>query len=139
MALNYTALQGRLTKDPEVKMTQQSGTPVCQITIAVNRDYKNQEGNTEADFITCVAWKNTAEFIGKYFRKGQEIIIEGQLQVRSYTDKDGAKRYVTEVKVDRARFCGAKKDNETESEYKPSYADTAPKFEEISNDDDLPF
>lgn len=139
MALNYTALQGRLTKDVEVKMTQ-SGTPVCQFTVAVNRDYKNQDGNTEADFITCVAWKNTAEFIGKYFRKGQEIIVEGQLQVRSYTDKDGAKRYVTEVKVDRARFCGAKKDNEPEANTYMPDAYTAPKMQDITNDDDdLPF
>lgn len=140
--LNYTALQGRMTADAELKTTP-TGTYVCAFTIAVDRDYA-KDGQKECDFINCVAWRQSAEFISKYFRKGQEIIVEGSLQVRSFSDKNGSKRYTTEVLVNRARFCGSKKDNETPQNNNAYVPDAytvpaAPKFEEVGPDDDLPF
>lgn len=140
MALNHVTLQGRLVKDIEVKTTQ-SGVPVTAFTIAVNRNFKDKDGKTEADFINCVAWRSTAEFMGKYiFAKGTEMILEGSIQVRTYTDNGGAKRWVTEVIADKVYFCGAKKD--AAKDENPGYipdAYSAPSFEEVKPDDDLPF
>ena len=139
MALNHVTLQGRLVKDIEVKTTQ-SGVPVTAFTLAVNRSFRNKDGQTEADFINCVAWKSKAEFMGKYiFAKGTEMILEGSIQVRTYTDNGGAKRWVTEVIADKVYFCGAKKGEKDEN---PGYipdAYSAPSFEEVSEEDDLPF
>lgn len=102
--MNLLILMGRLTKDPELKHIT-SGIAVTSFTIAVNRQKKDDK----ADFIDCVAWGNTAEFIAKYFTKGQMINTVGRLQVREYTDKDGNKHRVSEDVVDRAFFCGDKK------------------------------
>lgn len=139
MALNHVTLQGRLVKDIEVKTTQ-SGVPVTAFTLAVNRSFRNKDGQTEADFINCVAWRSTAEFMGKYiFAKGTEMILEGSIQVRTYTDNGGAKRWVTEVIADKVYFCGTKKNEKDEN---PGYipdAYSAPSFEEVKPDDDLPF
>lgn len=140
MAVNHVILQGRLVKDIEVKTTQ-SGTPVTSFTIAVNRNFKDKDGKTEADFINCVAWRGTAEFMGKYmFSKGTELILEGSIQVRAYTDNGGAKRWVTEVIADKVHFCGAKKDDaKVETTGYNTDAYRKPAFEELSEDDDLPF
>lgn len=99
--LNKVILQGRLTADPELKSTQ-TGTSVCSFTLAVDRSY----GEKKADFINCVAWRNTAEFISKYFGKGKMMIAVGELQVRQYTTNNGEKRYATEVIVNEANFAG---------------------------------
>jgi single-strand DNA-binding protein len=99
--LNKVILQGRLTADPELKSTQ-TGTSVCSFTLAVDRSY----GEKKADFINCVAWRNTAEFIAKYFGKGKMLIAVGELQVRQYTTNNGEKRYATEVIVNEANFAG---------------------------------
>lgn len=97
--INRTVLTGRLTRDPELKSTS-SGISVTQFTLAVNRQYTNQDGNRSADFISCVAWRKNAETINKFFKKGSLIGIDGRLQSRSYDDKNGYKVYVTEVVVD---------------------------------------
>lgn len=100
--LNQVTLIGYLTADPELKQTP-SGASVCPFSIAVNRKII-KEGAPSCDFINVVAWKERAEFIAKYFKKGKPILIQGELQTRSYTDKSGSKRYLTEVIVDEAGF-----------------------------------
>ena len=107
--MNKVILIGRLTKDPELRYTQ-SGTGVATFTLAVNRRFSNQNGEREADFINCVAWQKSAEFVANYFRKGQEMALEGRLQVRSYDGNDGQRRWVTEVVADQIEFVGAKND-----------------------------
>lgn len=132
--INKVILQGRLTANPELKHTQ-SNKPVTSFTLAVDRSYKQENGPT-ADFISCVAWDKNAEFITKYFNKGQEMLVEGELQVRTYTDQQGVKKYITEVKVDRAHFCGPK-----QQAGQPDIEVDEPQqgFTETSDDDDLPF
>ena len=103
--LNTTILMGRLTADPELRNTP-NGVPVLNFSVAVDRDYK-VEGQAPTDFIRCVAWRQTAEFIGKYFKKGQMIAIEGSLQTGSY-EKDGINVSTIEVSVNAAHFCGNK-------------------------------
>ena len=104
--MNIVILTGRLTKDPEKRSTQ-NGTATTSFSMAVNRNYKNAEGGYDADFINCVAWRATADFIAKWFKKGSLINIVGSIQTRAY-EKDGRKVYVTEVIVDKAEFGGAK-------------------------------
>ena len=133
--LNVVIIMGRLTAQPELRTTQ-SGISVTSFSVAVNRSY-SKDGNNQTDFINCVAWRNNAEFITKYFGKGQMIAIRGSLQQSSYTDKDGNKRTTYDVVVESADFCGSKSEEE-----KPdisSNVDTTD-FEDISMDDkDLPF
>lgn len=144
--INTVALTGCLTADPELKHTS-NGIAVVSFCVAVNRRFKDQQ----ADFINCVAWRQTAEFICKYFVKGQMIGLEGSIQTRNYTDQDGNKRNATEVLVENASFCESKK---SESNSRPSPSAAAPAaaapspgyfsgssedFEEITPDDDLPF
>lgn len=105
--INSAILLGRITKDLELKSTQ-SGTSVLQFTVAVDRDFVKQGEERQTDFINCVAFKQTAEFISKFFSKGRMIAVEGRLQTRSYDDKNGTKRYVTEVIVNKASFTGEK-------------------------------
>ena len=105
--LNRVILMGRITHDLEIRQTP-SGVSALTFSVAVDRNFKNQNGEYDTDFITCVAWKNTAEFIGKYFGKGRMIALEGQLRSRTYEDKNGTKHYVTEVYVDTASFTGEK-------------------------------
>ncbi len=142
--LNKVILGGRLTADPELKMTS-SGTPVTSFSVAVNRR-RSQDGQQQADFINCTAWRQTAEFITRYFRRGSSICVVGSIQTRSWTDQQGQKRYSTEVVVDEANFVDSKSEGGnsgyTPDAYStPSYTSgaSAPKFEEISDDDDLPF
>ena len=107
MSLNNVVLMGRLTADPELK-TSQSGKFVTSFRIAVDRQYTDENGERQADFITCVAWRQTAEFICKYFKKGRMIAIVGSIQSRTYQDQSGQTRFVTEVVVNQASFCGEK-------------------------------
>ena len=138
---NRTILGGRLTADPELKQTP-SGVSVCQFSLAVNRKY-SKEGEQNTDFINCVAWRNSAEFISRYFRKGSSICIVGNIQTRTWTDKDNQKRYATEVIVDEAMFVDSKSDGgqTTAGAYVPDAYKTpaAPNFEELNENDDLPF
>jgi len=108
--MNKVILIGRLVKDPEVKTTQ-SQIAFCGFTVAVDRKFK-KDGEKTADFISCVAWRQQAEFLGKYFQKGSRLAIIGNLQNRSYDDKDGKKIYVTEVVVDEIEFIDSKKDGQ---------------------------
>lgn len=108
--MNKVILMGRLTADPEVKQTQ-NGTAVCRFTVAVNRRFADKNtGERQADFISCTAWAKTAEFIGKYFKKGQMICVEGSLRTGSYQDKNrpDVTHYTTDVSVDSAEFTGSK-------------------------------
>ena len=106
--LNKIILMGRLTRDPELRRTQ-SGTAVASFTLAVDRDYKPQNGERETDFIDIVAWRGTGEFVSKYFSKGRMAVVEGRLQVRDWTDKDGNKRRSTEVVADNVYFGDSKR------------------------------
>ena len=107
--INNVSLTGRLTRDPELKYTNGSNTPVLSFTLAVNRNFKNKRGDVEADFINCVAWNKAAENISNYFQKGSLIGIEGSIQTRTYDDKDGKRVYLTEVYVKTFSFLEAKK------------------------------
>lgn len=110
MALNHIVIMGRLTSDPSLRRTG-SGTPVTSFTVAVDRDYNPQGQEKETDFIDCVAWRNTGEFVSKYFTKGRMIVVDGRLQIRSWTDKDGNKRRTAEVVADSVYFAGRKPDD----------------------------
>ena len=112
--MNKIILVGRLTKDPELRSTS-SGISTVNFSIAVNRNFKNKEGNYDADFLNCVAFRNQADFISKYFKKGSLIGVEGRVQTRSYDAQDGTKRYVTEIMVENAEFVGGKNDNNSSS------------------------
>ena len=139
---------GRLTADPELKQTQ-SGVSTCTVNVAVQRDYADGSGEKQTDFIGVVAWRQTAEFICKYFRKGSMIAVVGELRTRTYNDKNhpDVKHYVTEVYADKVSFCGGK--NESGGNNDPAPAQTAPQapaqvpnlddFEQIGNGSDLPF
>ena len=132
--LNKIILMGRLTRDPELRKTQ-SGTAVASFTLAVDRDYKPQDGERETDFIDVVAWRGTAEFVFKYFSKGRMAVVEGRLQVRDWKDKDGAKRRSTEVIADNVYF-GDSKRSESGTQEAP-----AGKFQELPEEEkgELPF
>lgn len=101
--MNKVELVGRFTKDPESKLTVNQ-VQYCQFTIAVDRRFKDSNGNRQADFINCIAWKQTAVFIQKYFKKGNRIGIVGSIQTRNYDDENGQKHYITEVLIDEAEF-----------------------------------
>ena len=136
-SLNKVVLIGNLTADPEVKQTQ-SGVSVVSFTIAINRRVK-KEGQPDADFVSIVAWRKTAEFVGQYFKKGKPILVCGSIQLRSYTDNQGNKRYVTEVVADEVGFVESKSESQSDaSQYVPE-AYSQPRFEDVTDDGDLPF
>ncbi|MBO5273710.1 MAG: single-stranded DNA-binding protein [Clostridia bacterium] len=154
---NKVILGGRLTGDPELKQTP-SGVSVCSFSVAVNRRFQSQNaegGQPQADFINVVAWRQSAEFVSKYFRKGSSICVVGSIQTRTWTDQQGQKRYATEVVADEINFVDSKGEGPqagfgaapqnayTPDNYAaPSYstpAASSPKFEELANEDDLPF
>ena len=147
---NKVILGGRLTSDPELKQTQ-SGVPVVSFSIAVNRRFAGKDAAPQADFFNVTAWRATAEFVSRYFRKGSSICVVGSLQNRSWTDQQGQKRYATDIIADEVQFVdsraeGSGYDNAqqgyTPDAYSaPSYssAPSAPNFEEVASDDDLPF
>ena len=150
--LNKVVLAGRMTADPELKQTP-SGVSVLSFSIAVNRNYVpkgSEQGERQADFINVVAWRQTAEFISKYFRKGSAICVTGSIQTRTWNDNNGNKRYATEVVADEAMFVESRNSDTTAAQSyttdaygsAPSYssnAGTAPNFEDHNTDDDLPF
>lgn len=151
--MNKVILKGIISKDIELRSTT-SGVEVAAFNLAVQRDFKNKEGNYDADFISCVAYKNTATFINKYFTKGSKILLEGKLQTRTY-EKDGNKKYITEVIVEKAEFVDSKKIEEVSTEevevpqnYKSNYEETNDVSIQLNDDDidkvfdnslDLPF
>ena len=110
--LNHIVIMGRLTRDPELRRTG-SGIAVASFTVAVDRDFGGRDGGEkETDFIDCVAWRQTGEFVSKYFTKGRMIVVSGRLQIRSWTDKDGNKRRTAEVVADNCYFGDSKRDAE---------------------------
>ena len=133
--MNKVMLIGRLSKEPELRYTQ-SGTAVANFTLAVNRRFANQNGEREADFINCQAWQKTAEFIANHFKKGQQMALEGRLQVRTYDGNDGQRRWVTEVVADQVEFCGSKPGNTQSNDNNGGY-DLGE--EVVFDDNDLPF
>lgn len=136
MSLNRTTLQGRLTRDVELRRTN-SGTPVASFTVAWSEKYGEAERKL---FLSCVAWKSTAEMLSRYFAKGQEIIVEGNLTSRQWEDRNGNKRETVELTVDRVHFCGPKREGgDTSNTYNES--DYTPPAEpvEVEDDGELPF
>ena len=150
--LNKVILAGRLTADPEMKQTP-NGVTLVTFSLAVNRRFSSRDGQgqqPEADFFRITAWRNTAEFIAKYFRKGSAICICGSIQNRTWTDQNGQRRYMTDIIADEANFVESRSSQDNQSGYgapdaysAPAYSSpaqsSAPKFEEIKTDDDLPF
>lgn len=121
--LNHITIMGRLTRDPELRKTG-SGTSVASFTVAVDRDFSGKDGGEkETDFIDCVAWRNTADFVSKYFAKGRMIVVSGRLQLRDWTDKEGNKRRAAEVVADSCYFGDSKKE-----ESQPSHGAPAPQY-----------
>lgn len=125
--MNNVTLMGRLTADPELRQTQ-SGISCCRFTVAVNRKFKNQNNEYDADFISCTAWRQTAEFVSKYFSKGKMIALTGTLRTGSYTDKNHSDvtHYTTDVFVESVEFCGSKNDgnnsgNQQQQQQRPHY------------------
>lgn len=151
MALNRVILFGRIVRDPEYRQTT-SGTAVCRFTVACDRQFANkQTGEREADFIECQAWRNTADFVSRYFQKGSAITVEGSLRNNNYEDKNGVKHYSYVVMADNVGFGGSKLDNQQQS---APHFDTVPQsgqqsglpnglsvddFEEIISDGETPF
>jgi len=141
--MNKAILVGRLTKDPELKTTG-SGVSVCSFTIAVNRRFRNAEGNYDADFINCVAWRQQAEFLSKYFSKGRMVGICGSIQTRNY-ERDGQRVYVTEVVADEVSFVDSKGSADAAPSSMPQTGSNTTSFGAddgfipMPADDDLPF
>ena len=133
--LNNITLQGRLCRDPELRRTG-AGTAVASFTIAVDRDF----GEKETDFIDCVAWRQTGEFVSRYFTKGSMIVVSGRLQIRDWTDKNGNKRKSAEVQVDNAYFCGSKEAAPIKAAEPPVASPNPVSFVDIEDvDTQLPF
>ena len=136
MALNKIVLMGRLTRDPELHNTG-NGTPVVSFTLAVDRDTKNQDGERETDFIDVVAWRSTATFVSQYFTKGRMAVVEGRLQIRDWTDKDGGKRRSAEVIANNVYFGDTKRDSDGSPVQAASRGQSAAATD--YSDDALPF
>lgn len=130
--LNKVIVMGRLVRDPELRRTN-SGTAVASFTIACDRDFKSDGGEREADFIECVAWRNTAEFVSKYFAKGRMAVVSGRLQTRNWTSKEGNKRKATEIVAESVYFGDSKR------EELQSYAAPQESFAELPDDGEIPF
>jgi len=138
MSLNHIVVMGRLVKDPELKTTQ-SCVSVCSFTLAVDRDYKNGDEKV-ADFIDCVAWRGTAEFLSKYFSKGRVAVVSGSLQSRKWEDKEGNKRTSWEILVQNLYFGDSKRDGDSAGGGSSSANDNyEPTYTELGDDDDIPF
>lgn len=155
--MNSVQIIGRVTADPELRQTQ-SGISTCRFTVAVDRRFKNENGEYDTDFITCVAWRQTAEFVSRYFSKGSIIAVSGSLRTRKYQDKNHSDvtHYKTDVFVESVEFTGEKKQQGTTSNYQPPQQQRPPQqnaqpahdsiqlgdlsdFEEILSDGDAPF
>ena len=136
--MNKVVLMGRMTRDPELRQTQ-SGISCCGFSIAVNRRFA-KEGQQNVDFINCTAWRQTAEFICKYFRKGAMIAVTGSIQTRTWEDKDGKKQYATDVMVDEVYFTGSKAETGGQAaEAMPADMESAGFSVIDGNEEDLPF
>ena len=135
--LNKVILQGRIAQDIEVKQTQ-TGKAVASFSLAVERDYATN-GQKETDFINIVAWGNTAEFIGKYFGKGKQMLVTGSINVRKYQAQNGENRYVTEVIADSVYLCGDKEKTAQDNNNTNYNSYQTPQFEEAGDDENLPF
>ena len=134
---NKVILGGRLTNSPELKTTQ-SGVSVCSFTLAISRKYSKDK--QETDFINCIAWRQTAEFVSKFFGKGSSLCVTGSIQTRSWQDQNGQKRYATEVIVDEAMFVDSKSEvSANNGTIPPAYGTTTPAYEEVETDEHLPF
>lgn len=145
--LNHIVVMGRLTRDPELRRTG-SGLAVAGFTVAVDRDFANKDsGERETDFIDCVAWRSTGEFVSKYFAKGSMVVVSGRLQIRTWEDKEGNKRRTAEIVADSVYFGDSKRSNDQQRAVPTAdtqrYSAPAPQsveFEELDNDDEkLPF
>lgn len=147
--INNVTLMGRLTAAPELKTTQ-SGTSVTAFCVAVDRRFQQKDGEKQTDFINCVAWRNTADFITRYFSKGDMIAVTGEIQTRKYQDKNGNNRVAVEVVIDNASFCGGKNsgadqsnngnsDNNSNNDPNDLLNRLSEKYIEGNGDDDLPF
>ena len=136
--LNKVVLMGRLTKDPELRRTG-SGTAVTSFSLACDRDFKSQSGEKETDFIEVVAWKNTAEFVSKYFSKGRMAVVEGRWQIRDWTDKAGNKRKTAEVVADNVYFADSKQSQEKNFENLAGRMDGFAEIQEDEEENCLPF
>lgn len=142
--LNKVFVQGRMTADPELRHTQ-NGVAVATFRLAVTRDFKEKDGERKADFISVVCWRGTAEFVSRFFQKGSLAVVEGRLQVRDYTDRDGNKRFITEVISDNVYFSERRKRDDTEQTYQAggdteqTYPASGEQFADISDNEDLPF
>ena len=145
--MNKAFLMGRLTRDPEMRTTSQNHTPVCSFSIAIDRRFQKPGEEKQADFINCVAWRNQAEFISKYFHKGSKILVIGTIQTRKYDDKEGRKQTATEVIVDEVEFVDSKRtegggyEASAPQQHEPSPKSTAGDGFFPASDDDtsLPF
>ena len=154
-SFNKVILMGNMTADPELKQTP-SGVSVCSFSIAVNRRFKSEDGQQNVDFINIVAWRQSAEFVDRYFKKGTPILVCGQIQTRNYTDNQGQKRYVTEVVADEVSFVESKGESKSaeptvstppnpasfgnKSHIPSAYmGNNKSQFEDIPNDESLPF
>lgn len=135
--LNKIFIMGRLTRDPELRRTQ-NGTAFTSFTLAVDRDFKNADGTNDTDFIDVVAWRTTAEFVSKYFSKGRMAVVEGRLQLRDWTDRDGNKRRNAEVLADNIYFGDAKKDADSGAK-KYAGGQFVEVDEDFDTDDDMPY
>lgn len=137
--LNQIIIMGRMTRDPELRRTG-SGIAVASFTLAVDRDYSGKDGGEkEVDFIDCVAWKGTGEFVAKHFTKGRMAAVSGRLQIRSWTDKDGIKRRNAEIIADNVYFADSKKDTEVSPETPNFGGFAAPAHDFVLLDSEVPF
>lgn len=137
--LNHVTIMGRLTRDPELRHTR-SGTAVTSFTLAVDRDFKDKNsGETATDWISCTAWKGTAEFVSRYFQKGRMAVVDGRLQTRSYQDRDGNKRTAVEVVSDHVYFGDSKRDPLDKLAEDAEPVSDPPISELGENSEDLPF
>jgi single-strand DNA-binding protein len=135
--LNSVIMMGRLTADPELRQTPQ-GVNVCSFTIAVDRSFVKQGEQRQADFFDVVAWRGQADFVSRFFRKGQMIAVQGRMETKQYEDKNGVKRKAYTIVADSLHFCESKKDDSQSADVMPE-PQTAEGFTTYSNDDDLPF
>lgn len=138
--LNHITIMGRFTRDPELRHTQ-IGTAVTSFTLAVDRDFKDKNtGESATDWISCTAWKGTAEFVSRYFQKGRMAVVDGRLQTRSYQDRDGNKRTAVEVVADHVYFGDSRKKESEGNAPEDELPDTeGQKFAELDDSSDLPF
>ena len=125
--LNHIVIMGRLTRDPEYRTTG-SNLSVCNFSVAVDRDFSGQSGEKETDFIDCVAWRKTAEFVTKYFVKGSMVVVSGSLQIRSWTDKDGNKRRTAEIVASNVYFGESKRNSDAQPASQPNGGYAAPAY-----------